>query len=84
MDRLSAEINHQLKELNSRYAIPRKKAIVALAAVGTPVVIHLIQMLKDGSPTAQEAAAETLERIGTRVAKAAAQHWRQEHNVAGV
>jgi HEAT repeat protein len=80
----NGELNHLLKELGGRYAIPRKKAIEALAKIGTPAVIHLIQMLKNGSPTAQEAAAETLERIGTRVAKAAAEHWRDEHKDAPV
>jgi hypothetical protein len=84
MDGSSVEINRLLKELGSRYAIPRKKAIEGLAAIGTPTVIHLIQILKKGSPIAQEAAAETLDRIGTRVAKAAAEHWRQEKPAAPV
>lgn len=74
-------INHLLKELGSRYAIPRKKAIQALAEIGTPAVIHLIHILKNGSPATQEAAAEALESIGTRVAKAAAEHWRMLHQL---
>ncbi len=77
------ELHLLLKELGSRYAIPRKKAVEALAKIGTPAVIHLIQTLKSGSPTAQGAAAAALDRIGTRVAKAAVQHWR-DHSGAGV
>ena len=84
MDGSNGEINRLVKELGSRYAIPRKKAIEGLVAIGTPAVIHLIQVLKNGSPTAQEAAAETLDRIGTRVAKAAVEHWRQEKPAAPV
>lgn len=83
MDRTNAEINHLVKELGSRYAIPRKKAVEALAQIGTPAVIHLIHKLKHGSPRAQRAAAAALDRIGTRVAKAAAEHWRNQ-NQAGV
>jgi HEAT repeat protein len=74
-------INHLLKELGSRYAIPRKKAIAALAEIGTPAVIHLIQALKHGTPATQAGAAEALDRIGTRVAKAAAEHWRMLHQL---
>jgi hypothetical protein len=84
MDNLNAEIQHLFHELNSRYAIPRKKAIERLATIGTPAVIGLIQTLNYGNPVAQEAAAEALQRIGTRVAKAAAEHWLRDHRGAGV
>jgi hypothetical protein len=84
MDKNDAEIKHLLRELNSRYAIPRRKAVERLAAIGTPAVIGLIHMLKVGSPLGQEAAAEALQRIGTRVAQAAVEHWRNTRRAARV
>jgi len=76
MDKEKAEVALLLKELGGRYAIPRKKAVEALAQIGTPAVVGLINKLKDGSPVAQEAAAEALECIGSRVARAAVRGWR--------
>ena len=73
-----AELNLLLKELSSRYAIPRKKAVERLAKMGTPAVVGLINKLKDSNPVVQEAAAEALERIGSRVAKAAVRGWRRQ------
>jgi HEAT repeat protein len=72
------QVKMYLNELSSRYAIPRKKAIDALVKIGTPAVISLIKKLKDRNPDVQEAAAEALDRIGTRVAKAAVTGWRRE------
>ena len=74
----NAEVNLLLKELGSRYAIPRKKAVERLAKIGTPAVVGLINRLKDSNPVVQEAAAEALERIGSRVAKAAVRGWRRQ------
>jgi HEAT repeat protein len=73
-----AELNLLLKELGSRYAIPRKKAIERLAKIGTPAVVGLINRLKDPNPIVQEAAAEALERIGSRVSRAAVRGWRRQ------
>ena len=74
----NAEVNLLLKELGSRYAIPRKKAVERLANIGTPAVVGLINRLKDSNPVVQEAAAEALDRIGSRVAKAAVRGWRRQ------
>jgi HEAT repeat protein len=76
MSHQNAEVNHLLKELGGRYAIPRKKAVEALSKIGTPAVVGLIKRLKDPNPVVQAGAAEALERIGSRVAKAAARGWR--------
>ena len=76
MDRSKAEVTLWLKELSGRYAIPRKKAVDALIQIGTPAVVGLINKLKDRNPVVQEGAAEALEGIGSRVAKAAARGWR--------
>lgn len=76
MDRSKAEVTLWLKELGGRYAIPRKKAVDALIRIGTPAVVGLINKLKDRNPVVQEAAAEALEGIGSRVATAAARGWR--------
>jgi HEAT repeat protein len=73
-----AEVAHLIRELNSRYAIPRKKAVDALVEIGTPAVVGLINTLKDKNPDVQASAAEALERIGSRVAKAAADGWRHK------
>ncbi len=78
MDSQNPALSILLKELGSRYAIPRKKAAEALAKIGTPAVIPLIKKLKDPNPDAQQAAAEALERIGSRVSKAAVEGWRRE------
>ncbi len=77
MDKEKAEVARLLRELNSRYAIPRKKAADALVKIGSPAVVGLINKLKDNNLETQEAAAEALERIGSRVAKAAAYGWRR-------
>lgn len=74
----SPQVKLYLHELSSRYAIPRKKAIDALVEIGTPAVISLIKKLKDRNPDVQQGAAEALDRIGTRVAKAAVDGWRRE------
>ncbi|MBZ0286388.1 MAG: HEAT repeat domain-containing protein, partial [Anaerolineae bacterium] len=73
-----AEVNLLLKELSSRYTIPRKKAVERLAKIGTPAVVGLIHKLKDSNLVVQEAAAEALDRIGSRVAKAAVRGWRRQ------
>ena len=78
MQTTNAELNLLLKELGSRYAIPRKKAVDGLVKIGTPAVVGLINRLKDSNPVVQEAAAEALDRIGSRVAKAAVRGWRQQ------
>lgn len=74
----NAEVNLLLKELGGRYAIPRKKAVERLAKIGTPAVVGLINRLKDPNPVVQEGAAEALELIGSRVAKAAVRGWRRQ------
>lgn len=74
----NAELSLLLKELGSRYAIPRKKAVERLAKIGTPAVVGLINRLKDSNPVVQVAAAEALDRIGSRVARAAVRGWRQQ------
>jgi len=76
MDTQAIEVARLMKELGSRYAIPRKKAVDALVEIGTPAVVGLINRLKDRNPLVQEAAAEALERIGSRVAVAAVRGWR--------
>jgi hypothetical protein len=78
MSTQNAEVARLLRELGSRYAIPRKKAVDGLVNLGTPAVVGLIHKLKDRNPSIQEAAAEALERIGSRVAKAAVRGWRQQ------
>jgi len=77
-----AEVARLMKELGSRYAIPRKKAVDALVQIGTPAVVGLINRLKDRNPLVQEAAAEALERIGSRVAMAAVRGWRVQRGEA--
>jgi HEAT repeat protein len=77
MSNQNIEVTRLLRELSSRYAIPRRKAADALAEIGTPAVVSLIHALKDNNPDVQEAAAYALERIGTRVAKAAAEGWQR-------
>ena len=76
--RENAELSLLLTELGSRYAIPRKKAVDGLVKIGTPAVVGLINKLKDQNPAVQEAAAEALERIGSRVSKAAVRGWRRQ------
>lgn len=78
----NAEVNLLLKELGSRYAIPRKKAVERLAKIGTPAVVGLINRLKDSNPVVQEAAADALDRIGSRVCKAAVRGWRRQRGEA--
>ena len=74
----NAELSLLFTELGSRYAIPRKKAVDGLVKVGTPAVVGLIKRLKDPNPAVQEAAAEALDRIGSRVCKAAVRGWRRQ------
>lgn len=78
MQSKNAELSLLLKELGGRYAIPRKKAIDGLVKMGTPAVVGLINKLKDSNPVVQQGAAEALERIGSRVAKAAVRGWRRQ------
>jgi HEAT repeat protein len=76
MNTPNPRIAHLLHDLGSRYAIPRRKAIDALVAIGADAVPGLITELSDKNPDAQVAAAEVLERIGTPDALAALNAWR--------
>lgn len=70
------DIPHLLADLRGRYAIPRKKAIDALAEIGAEAVPGLIETLEGKNPEAREAAAEALTRIGTAEAAAAVEKYR--------
>lgn len=72
------ELHRLLTDLGSRYAIPRRKAIDALVAVGDSAVQGLIARLNDKNPEVQKAAAEALERIATPLAVTAVAHWRDK------
>ncbi len=74
-----AKINLLLKELHSRYAIPRKKAADALVEIGTAAVPGLVALLHDEKhPDAHNIAAQVLEQIGTPEALAALEQWRSQ------
>lgn len=75
MENNQAEIARLLREMSTRYAIPRKKAAEALVAIGADAVSGLIEKLNDKNPDVQQAAAEALERIGTPEALQAVAAW---------
>jgi len=76
MENQNAEVMRWLREMSTRYAIPRKKAADALVALGAAAVSGLIEKLQDKNPDVQQAAADALERIGTDEATAAVTGWK--------
>lgn len=76
MENQNAEVTRWLREMSTRYAIPRKKAADALVALGAAAVAGLIEKLQDKNPDVQHAAADALERIGTDEATAAVAGWK--------
>jgi HEAT repeat protein len=76
----TAEIARLLREMSTRYAIPRKKAADALVALGADAVSGLIEKLNDKNPDVQQAAADALERIATPEASAAVVAWNSAHS----
>ncbi|MBZ0279338.1 MAG: hypothetical protein K8L97_01275 [Anaerolineae bacterium] len=76
MENQSAEVTRLLREMSTRYAIPRKKAADALVALGAAAVAGLIDKLHDKNPDVQQAAADALEHIGTDAAMAAVEAWK--------
>lgn len=70
------DIPHLLADLRGRYAIPRKKAVDALAEIGAEAVPGLIETLEGKNPEARDAAAEALARIDTPEAAAAVEKYR--------
>ncbi len=75
METSQAEITRLLREMSTRYAIPRKKAADALVVIGAAAVSGLIEKLNDKNPDVQQAAADALERIATPEASAAVTAW---------
>lgn len=80
MENNTAEIARLLREMSTRYAIPRKKAADALVALGADAVSGLIEKLNDKNPDVQQAAADALERIATPEASAAVVAWNSAHS----
>lgn len=78
MENANPVVVRLLRDMSTRYAIPRKKAADALVEIGAAAVEGLITKLTDKNPDIQQSAADALMRIGTPEALAAIQTWKGE------